>query len=97
MGIGRFIGEMEMQLTDNEKERLLKCSPGPGHRHFTCCPLCGYLEWRMTQKDQLEDVTVQEDTMGRGCPRCQEVLHRDPEIFQWVLAVLGYRDAKGER
>lgn len=83
-----------MQLTSQEKQKLLDRGYGPGHRHFTCCPTCGYLEWRMTQKDQLEDVTVHEDSMGRGCPRCAEVLQRDPEIFQWVLAVLGYRDRK---
>lgn len=83
-----------MQLTADEKQKLLRRGYGPGHRHFTCCPVCGYLEWRMTQKDMPDDVTVQEDTMGRGCQKCEEVLRRSPELFRWVLAVIGYKVRK---
>lgn len=86
-----------MQLTPDEKQSLLRRGYGPGHRHFTCCPTCGFLEWRMTQKNEPDDVTVQEETMGRSCLKCQEVLHRDPEVFQWVLAVIGYRDRKSSQ
>lgn len=87
---------MNLKLTDEQKQHLLRRGPGPGHWHFTCCPTCGHLEWRMTQNNEPDDVTVQEDTMGRGCAMCQDVAQRSPEIFQWVLNTINYQHRRRE-
>jgi hypothetical protein len=51
----------------------------------------------MTQGNEPDDVTVQEDTMGRGCAMCQEVEQRNPELFQWVLSVIYYQHMRREQ
>lgn len=84
-----------MKLTEKEKKTLLGLQ-GSGHSYFTCCPLCGHLTWRMTNKEEPDDVTVEEDALGRGCMDCMEVAKRSPEIFQWVLSVVDYKIRKSE-
>lgn len=83
-----------MKLSEDEKQTLLKKSPGPGRRNFICCPICGYLQWAFTQKLETEDVVIEEMDSNYDCPRCREVGGRNPELYQWVMAVFDYQKRK---
>lgn len=89
-----------MKISDDEKAALRRQHSGPGHHYFTCCAVCGFVEWRMTQTKAPDDVTVDESSYdwqsNRGCVRCTEVASREPEVYRWVLAVIGYQKRKAE-
>lgn len=80
-----------MRLTDNEKTQLQR--RGPGHHYFACCPLCGHTDWQSTNTAAEDGVTMHED-QGGNCYRCAEVAQRNPELFQWILAVFGYQERR---
>jgi len=85
-----------MKLNDDERENLFARHGRIGHHYFTACAVCGYLKWRMTETNKPSDITVT-DGHCADCPRCQEVRNRAPEIVEWVMAVLAYRDIRKER
>jgi hypothetical protein len=56
-----------------------------GHIEIDECARCGALAWRSTRTLEPFGWTVRPMV---DCTRCQEVLHRAPEIALWVVDVV---------
>ena len=84
----------ELQLSDEDRDRLQK-SRGKGHHHFSTCQVCGYLEWRCSETEKPDGVTVRNDLndgWDRRCPRCADASYRAPEVTSWVLGVIEHQE-----
>lgn len=66
-----------------------------GHLYFEECLMCGNLEWKNTYTKELDGFTV--TPANNACQYCQEINARAPEIFRWVLGVIGKLKRDGEK
>lgn len=65
---------------------------------FWMCPLCGWYRWlSATEKGGGFKIVVDNLFEEGQCPKCQEVAQRSPEIFQWVLSVIGHQTSQALR
>lgn len=82
---------VDIPLTKEDEESLCRNSPHrEGHAWFQACPCCGKTEWVSSNLEKEPGASLQ---MGnRICMKCQEVSYRNPEVFNWVLNVLSWRD-----
>jgi hypothetical protein len=83
-----------MKLTEQERGQLLARENRPGHHHFSCCSLCGFIRWRSSDLNKPDDVTMDEDNDVAHCSRCSQVMQRSPEIFEWVIAVMSFKERR---
>lgn len=51
------------------------------------CVLCGWLEWRMTRSSEPDGHAV-EPLPIVDCPRCNLIISRSPETFDWISGVV---------
>lgn len=66
---------------------------GKGHVEICECELCGNLSWHCTRIDEPDGYSVRP---AQGCQKCLEVKMRAPEVFDWMVRVVGMlgRDIK---
>lgn len=85
----------EKDFTEQYKE--LHARYGPGKVSFYACPICGCLEWGSTDRSGDNTVVLinllEESRCNQSltCQRCFSVERRNPEVYAWVLHVLGTR------
>jgi len=82
-----------VNLSDAEKERLINVAPRDcrkGRVDLDACPMCGKAEWRCTNGNNPDELIL---NVGHSpCDRCREVNLRAPEVTQWLLDVIAWRE-----
>jgi len=63
---------------------------GSGHQYIGCCRICGRPRWQSSKTEGPFGVTIFEDSPGR-CDACSYVHQRHPELFAWIIDVIGFR------
>ncbi len=81
------------RLLQASKERFAKDWEGqiPMIVYFTLCPICLAPIWRQSSFEEAESTIFVGISSDLCCP-CQEVHDRFPDIFKWVVYVLGMRE-----
>lgn len=82
-----------MAFTDDELRRLRQAAPSDcrkGKVTIRLCPMCAITSWVSSYTDEPDETVIETDSSP--CQRCQEVHQRSPEIVDWVLAVLNWRE-----
>lgn len=97
---------MKTIQNDDLRTRHLAAYAADGHGDVKVreCPVCGYLEWASSSRSDTVTVSVigeigdQDDWISRGsaarCPKCEEVLRRNPELAAWVVGVVRHYCAR---
>jgi hypothetical protein len=57
---------------------------------YALCPLCGNASWVMGREKQEDMTPVVESEFGRPCDECERMQRLHPEVFAWVVSVLGF-------
>lgn len=84
---------MSIELTPGEAELLRNSAPASCRQGLVCfqyCPICGHAEWSSSDASKPEQTTIEPDWRNEPCRNCQSVFMRAPEIFNWVLNVIGH-------
>jgi hypothetical protein len=72
---------------DLERIRVGQHLPPEGEHHVGLCPLCAMPSWQLTHNSKPPAVIVTVD--DKPCSHCQDISFRHPEVFTWIVAVLG--------
>jgi len=82
------------KLTDEELAALRELAPRSARTGLICfelCPMCGRARWVCSDSSKPEQTVADVSSFSDPCVRCQEVHARSPEVFRWVLDVVGWR------
>lgn len=80
------ISPEEVKARIEQRDIRIMREYGPGFVQMSECMVCGWLRFEMSNPSQPNRVLVSERT--EGCPQCNEVRNRTPEVFQWMMHII---------
>ena len=64
--------------------------------HFSLCPICLAPTWVSSSVEEAEPTIVARVSPFEMCHPCEDARHRFPDVFLWMVYVLGSRGLIGE-